>query len=139
MKAEYTTESALHPTHTGPHRIINLSEKGAEIKDIKTGEISNVNFGNIRKISIDELLALLPTDFDDKINKSLGTFRYNRKQNNDESLDHEAEKIEEKEKEDRRTLRSGRCYQINITNPPERVGKLSKEGIWRSILIKSTQ
>jgi hypothetical protein len=136
MKAEYTTESALHPTHTGPHRIINLSEKGAEIKDIKTGEISNVNFENIRKISIDELLALLPTDFDDEINKSLGTFRYNRKQNNDQSLDHEAEEMEEIEKEERKTLRSGRCYQINITNPPERVGKLSKEGIWRSILIK---
>jgi hypothetical protein len=95
MKAEYTTESALHPTHTGPHRIINLSEKGAEIKDIKTGEISNVNFENIRKISIDELLALLPTDFDDEINKSLGTFRYNRRPNNEQSLDKEIKENEE--------------------------------------------
>ncbi len=50
MKAEYVTDSALHPTHTGPHRIIDLSERGAEIKNVKTGEISNVTFDNIRKI-----------------------------------------------------------------------------------------
>ena len=34
-----------------------------------------------------------------------------------------------------KNLRSGRCYHINLSNPPERVGKI-KEGIWRQILIK---
>ena len=79
MKAEYVTGSALHPTHNGPHRIIGLSEKGAEIKDIKTGEISNVSFENLRKITLDELLVLLPQNYDDEISKALSTFRYNRK------------------------------------------------------------
>ncbi len=85
MKAEYVTGSALHPTHTGPHRIIGLSKKGAEIKDIKTGDVSNVTFDNLRKITLDELLVLLPQNFDDEINKALSTFRYNRKKDGSSS------------------------------------------------------
>jgi hypothetical protein len=136
MKTEYVTESALHPTHSGPHRIINMSEKGAEIKDIKTGEISNVTFDNIRKITIDELLILLPNNFDDEINKALSTFRYNRRTMSDPCTDHAVDSFDDDSKKETKTLRSGTCYQVSIPNPPEKLGKLAKFGAWRNILIK---
>jgi hypothetical protein len=133
MKTEYVTESALHPTHSDPHRIIGLSEKGAEIKNIKTGEISNVNFENLRKITLDELLVLLPQNFDNEISKALGTFRYNRKDG-----DIEEENLEEDKEKSLRRLRSGTCYQVSLKNTPEKIGNVGKTGIWRRILIKKS-
>ena len=140
MKAEYVPDSALHPTHSGPHRIIGLSERGAEIKDIKTGEISNVNFENIRKISLDELLTLLPNNFDDEINKALSTFRYNRKNITDigDSVTDETTDPDT-DNSDIKKLRSGRVYEVSIPPPPPAEEcNLKTKGIWRNLTLKLT-
>ena len=52
----------------------------------------SVHFANMRKLSMDEFITLLPTHFDNDILKTLGLFRYNRK-GNPESI----KKVEEAE------------------------------------------
>ena len=51
------------------------------LKDPRTGEQMSVHFANMRKLSMDEFITLLPTHFDADILKTLGLFRYNRKGN----------------------------------------------------------
>ena len=41
----------------------------------------SVHFANMRKLSMDEFITLLPTHFDNDILKTLGLFLYNRKGN----------------------------------------------------------
>ncbi len=55
--------------------------QGALLKDPRTGEQMSVHFANMRKLSMDEFITLLPTHFDNDILKTLGLFRYNRKGN----------------------------------------------------------
>ncbi|MFM8446308.1 MAG: hypothetical protein ACKN9Z_03015, partial [Actinomycetota bacterium] len=78
MYKVYTPKSMLHPTYTGPARIIDLSPKGATLRDPKTGSTFSVSFDNLRKISFEELLSLLPQNFDAEIAETLGTYRYRR-------------------------------------------------------------
>jgi dUTPase len=78
MYKVYKPESMLHPTYTGPARIIDLGAKGATLRDPKTGATFSVSFENLRKINFEELLTLLPQNFDAEIADTLGTYRYRR-------------------------------------------------------------
>ncbi len=52
------------------------------------------------------------------------------------------EKTEEeqiKEHEEKRTLRSGKCYQVRIGKTDEELGNLEREGIWRKITVKKPE
>jgi hypothetical protein len=77
MRKNYTPSSMLSPTFLGPYRIIKLQEMGALLKNPRTGEQCSVHYENLRKLNVDELLCILPTNFDSDIVKEL-TFRYNK-------------------------------------------------------------
>jgi hypothetical protein len=77
MRKDYTPMSPLHPTYVGPMRIIELYDMGALLKDPRTGDIMSVHYQNIRKLALDELILLLPSNFDSEILKTLKLYRYN--------------------------------------------------------------
>jgi hypothetical protein len=81
MRKEYTPSTPLNHTYLGPYRIMQLFHQGALLKDPKTGEQMSVHFINLRKLTMDEFITLLPTHFDSEILKSIGLFRYNKKGN----------------------------------------------------------
>ena len=147
MRKNYTPASPLHPTYVGPLRIIELYPQGACLKDVKTGEISSAHFMNLRKISLDEFITLLPTDFDSDILKNLGQYRYSRNHLPDppstkpqevrdtdqsEETEEEDETVKEKNNEKMteaiaeknfsnlhaRKLRSGKTIHINVYTLP---------------------
>jgi hypothetical protein len=76
MYRVYAPASMLHPTYAGPARIVDLAEMGATLRDPKNGNTFSVAFDNLRKINFDELLTLLPQNFDSEIADSLGNYRY---------------------------------------------------------------
>jgi dUTPase len=78
MRKIYNPASPLHPTYAGPLRIIELYPQGALIKDTRTGEMMSVHYMNLRKITQDEFISLLPNNFDADILQNLGIYRYNR-------------------------------------------------------------
>ncbi|MFN9900614.1 MAG: hypothetical protein ACK55Z_17895, partial [bacterium] len=81
MRKEYTPSTTLNPTYVGPYRIMELFPQGALLKDTRTGEQMSLHFENMRKLSMDEFITILPTHFDNDILKTLGLFLYNRKGN----------------------------------------------------------
>jgi hypothetical protein len=78
MRKDYTPASALNPTFIGPYRIVEIQPQGAIIKDPRTGDIMSVHFQNLRKLTVDEFITLLPTNFDSDLLKTLGFYRYNK-------------------------------------------------------------
>jgi hypothetical protein len=78
MKVDYTADSLLAPVYKGPFRIVHLDQGGARLKDIKTGEEQSVSFEHMRKLKLDELLTLLPQNFDAEINSVLEKYRYKK-------------------------------------------------------------
>jgi hypothetical protein len=78
MYKVYTPASMLHPTFAGPARIIELSEKGATLRDTKYGTLFSATFENLRKVNFDELLTLLPQNFDSEIAETIQKYRYRR-------------------------------------------------------------
>ena len=70
MRKEYTPSTPLNPTYVGPYRIMELFPQGALLKDPRTGEQMSVHFANMRKLSMDEFITLLPTHFDNCITAS---------------------------------------------------------------------
>jgi hypothetical protein len=78
MRKIHNPSSALHPTYAGPVRIIELHPQGALIKDTRTGEMMSVHYMNLRKLTADEFLTLLPNNFDSDILHNLGMYRYNK-------------------------------------------------------------
>ena len=78
MYRVYVPESALHPVFKGPVRIRDLQPRGATVRDTRNGEEFSVGFENLRKIEFDELLSLLPQNFDDEIASTLKNYRYRR-------------------------------------------------------------
>ena len=78
MRKIYTPESPFHPTFTGPFRVIELHPQGATLKNTRTGEVFSAHYMNMRKISVDEFITLLPDDFDSDILKNVGAYRYNK-------------------------------------------------------------
>ena len=139
------SSTPLKPTYIGPYRVMELFPQGALLKDPRTGEQMSVHFANMRKLSMDEFITLLPTHFDNDILKTLGLFRYNRKGNpesvkkaeeteiiNQDTLSEEEqderqepdnssnfkEETEELSPSEERILRSGRKINISVNLLP---------------------
>jgi hypothetical protein len=160
MRKEYTPSTPLNPTYVGPYRIMELFPQGALLKDPRTGEQMSVHFANMRKLSMDEFITLLPTHFDNDILKTLGLFRYNRK-GNPESIK-KAEETEiinqdtlsEEEQDERqepnnssntndteefspqtaRILRSGRKINISVNTLPAKYTDATKAQ-WKTLTV----
>jgi hypothetical protein len=121
MRKDYTPMSPLHPTYVGPMQIIELYDMGALLKDPRTGDIMSVHYQNIRKLALDELILLLPSNFDSEILKTLKLYRYNRPGTPDPTPTHDAGIKEETT----RTLRSGKTIQINYTTLPIKYAEIA--------------
>ena len=141
MRKIYTPESPLHPTFAGPFRIIELHPQGASIKNTRTGEIFSAHYMNLRKITPDEFITLLPENFDSEILKYMGTFRYNKTHQPDPAVlnkldpeilnadnisdnkhnDQKSEKIVIPPGVDSMKLRSGRIIRINPNSLPAKI------------------
>ena len=78
MRKVHNPATALHPTFAGPVRILEIHPQGALIKDTRTGEIMSAHYKNLRKLTADEFLTLLPNNFDADILKNMGMYRYNK-------------------------------------------------------------
>jgi len=128
MKANYVPDSLLDKVYTGPFRIIGLSSGGAQLKDVKSGEEISVSFENIRKIKLDELLSLLPQDFDKEVLEGIDTYRYRR---GDERNDQDKEKDSPEWVGNKRTLRSGKLYTVKLDKLPNRERKSADRAYWR--------
>ena len=128
MKINYTPDSMLTEVCTGPYRIIHLDQGGARLKDIKTGEEQAVSFEHMRKIKLDELLALLPQNFDSEIMGALETYRYKR------GTTHTQEQTEAATESDpklSRQLRSGKLYTVSIKELPGNTKPEAEKAYWR--------
>ena len=121
----YVPESAIHPVFKGPVRIKDLQPRGATVRDTRNGEEFSVGFENLRKIEFDELLSLLPQNFDDEIASTLKNYRYRRTVNDTESevdqtrKDHVDKDEIEPDRESKR-LRSGKIFNVRLETLPER-------------------
>jgi hypothetical protein len=106
----YAPNNLLSNTFSGPYRVTSVSEKGAILRDIKSGDICSVSFEHLRKITFNELLSLIPGNFEAEIMKQLDQYRYNRKEREVE------EKVERQVEEpwQEKKLRSGKTYSIKI-------------------------
>ena len=156
MYKSYTPESMLHPTYKGPVRITDLDTAGATLRDPKTGASFSVSYENLRKISFEELLSLLPQNFDDEIARAIGNYRYRRastdvQQDTESTADYADKAIMlpedvqpkdtrqedtcEPETEDtyglRKKTRSGRIYLIKNKDIPSKYQNEYKNGILR--------
>jgi hypothetical protein len=77
-RRDYTPSTTLASTYIGPYRILEIYPQGVLLKDPKTGELLSVHIRNLRKLTPDEFLMLLPKDFDSEILKTFGKYRYNK-------------------------------------------------------------
>jgi hypothetical protein len=96
------------------------------LKDTKTGVISNVTFEHLRKINFEELLTLLPQNFDAEIAETLGKYRYRKVEAEPEQSPDPApvqEKTVHTDDSVKRT-RTGRVYKIDIKKLPEKYSKI---------------
>jgi hypothetical protein len=132
MRKDYTPMSPLHPTYVGPMRIIELYDMGALLKDPKTGDIMSVHYQNIRKLALDELILLLPSNFDSEILKTLKLYRYNRPGIPDSVPTHETETATES---NARILRSGKTILINNTTLPSKYAEIAIHAQWTNTTI----
>jgi hypothetical protein len=112
-------------------RIIELYDMGALLKDPKTGDIMSVHYQNIRKLALDELILLLPSNFDSEILKTLKLYRYNRPGTPDPISSHDTGIKEE----NTRTLRSGKTIQINYTTLPTKYAEIAIYAQWTNTTI----
>ena len=137
MRQIYNPASLLHPTFSGPYRIIEISDLGALLKDPRTGEICSVHFQNLRKLTTDEFLTLLPTNFDADILKHMKMYRYNTAGSPERSIistDPIQDNIIQQDTENlpqhhipnntdiqdtKRILRSGKIIKINVNSLPQ--------------------
>jgi hypothetical protein len=116
MYKNHVQSSLLDKTYLGPARIIELSEKGATIRDTKLDTVMDVSFEHIRKIDFDELLTLLPQNFDAEIAETLGTYRYRKvaESSNDNENEKEVENTVCNNTESTRKTRSGKVFKVKI-------------------------
>jgi hypothetical protein len=130
MKAHYTADSMLAVVYKGPYRIVNLDEGGARLKDVKTGEEQSVSFEHMRKLKLDELLSLLPQNFDAEITEALDKYRYKGHGEGEERKPDE-KGIETEEAESGRRLRSGRLYNIKTEGISGKTQREVERAYWR--------
>jgi hypothetical protein len=116
MYKNHVQSSILDKTYLGPARIIELSEKGATICDTKLDTIIDISFEHIRKIDFDELLTLLPQNFDAEIAETLGTYRYRKVVENstDNVKENEIEDTVCNDTESIRKTRSGKVFKVKV-------------------------
>ena len=113
MYKENNPSDLLSPTFSGPARIMDLQETGAEVRDLKTSDRFLVTFDKMRKINFDKFLTILPKNYDSEINAKLKTYRYRR-------TDDDVTEIIEKPTDgklgdmDIRQTRSGKVYSVSI-------------------------
>ncbi len=124
--------SPLHPTYVGPMRVIELCDMGALLKDPRTGDIMSVHYQNIRKLALDELILLLPSNFDSEILKTLKLYRYNRPGTPDSVPTHETETTTEN---NTKILRSGKTIQINYTTLPSKYAEIAIHAQWTNTAV----
>ena len=65
----------LADTFAGPARIIEIQPKGATLRDLKTGDKFSVSFNNLRKVNFEELLVMLPKNFEKDLDENFKNFR----------------------------------------------------------------
>jgi hypothetical protein len=131
MRRDYTPESPLHPIFVGPLRIMELHDQGALLKDPRTGELLSVHFQNIRKLTVDEFITLMPSNFDADILQTLKLNRYNKQTEPDSIVMQGPETTEDKQLDNSklfdnmetanpniRKLRSGKQVKINCASLP---------------------
>ena len=144
MYKEYVPSSMIHNTYKGPARIEEINSAGALVRDPKTGAKFSVNYENMRKLSFDELLSLLPQNFDDEIAKAVGNYRY-RKASDLSTTEKIAEMkdLEEKNQnldmnrpENVKKTRSGKVYLIKNENIPEKYKNEYEIGVGSSYTVK---
>ncbi len=148
MYKVYTPEHMLSPTFIGPARIVDLAESGATLRDTKTGATFSVAFENMRKVSFEEVLTLLPQNFDSEIADSIGNYRY-RRASEPTVLDPDATAKEKPpvlarhnssqdkmtfEPEFRRT-RSGKVFNVRLENVPAKLRKTVKVCTLRLVCV----
>src|SRR5450830_1574140 len=70
----------MRPATTGHVALYGYSKTATlmRVKDPRTGDIMSVHFQNLRKLTTDEFITLLPTNFDADLLKTLGFYRYNK-------------------------------------------------------------
>jgi dUTPase len=157
MYKVYAPESMLHPTFVGPARIVDLQEAGATLRDTRTGTLFSVSFANLRKIDLNELLSLLPQNFDAEIAETLGHYRYRRKPEIAENAPPaeaplpvredwtpdtrpdigelvNTDPIDPETDSPRRT-RSGRIFNVKISKLPEKYAKIVKACTVRMLCV----
>ena len=167
MRKVYSPASILHPTYAGPFRIIEIFPQGALIKDTRSGEMMSAHFMNLRKITPDEFISLLPNNFDADILKNLGIYRYNKNHLPDPSQaiyeepttveescaksDSETQLIEQTDHvqyipdhpilsdENTRRLRSGKIIKINTYSLPARYKRDAKFAYWSNTQEKEPE
>ena len=134
MRTDYTADNLLAPVYKGPFRIVHLDSGGARLRNIKTKEEQSVSFEHMRKIHIDELLTLLPQNFDSEIMAALDNYRYKRSDKEEEpGIDRDtSETGSDKADSGKRVLRSGRLYQIDIKRIGDKTGKEAEKVYWRT-------
>ena len=145
MRKNFTPASSIQHTYVGPYRIMELYNKGALLRDPRSGDKLSAHFTNLRKLHIDEFITLLPTNFESDILQSMDCFRYNRqgkpeeveKVNIEELKDnieedpvptetqqephsHQAPDVNEFPTETSRILRSGKKIKVNVNSLPHK-------------------
>jgi hypothetical protein len=145
MYKNFVPDSMLDATFVGPARIIDLSPSGATVRDTKTGVVSSVNFEHLRKINFEELLTLLPQNFDAEIAETLGTYRYRRAADTAEKVADTAEKVAdnagkpesepENETAEIKRTRSGKVYKVDVKTLPAKYAETVTACTVRAVLV----
>jgi hypothetical protein len=145
MYKNFVPDSMLDATFVGPARIIDLSPSGATVRDTKTGVVSSINFEHLRKINFEELLTLLPQNFDAEIAETLGTYRYRRAADTAEKVADTAEKVAdnagkpesepENETAEFKKTRSGKVYKVDVKTLPAKYAETVTACTVRAVLV----
>jgi hypothetical protein len=116
MYKNHVQSSMLDKTYLGPARIIELSEKGASIRDTKLDTVLEVGFEHLRKINFEELLTLLPQNFDAEIAETLGTYRYRKVPEgvSDTKTSDTVEDTVYSDTDSTRKTRSGKVFKVKV-------------------------
>jgi hypothetical protein len=92
------------------------------VRDIRNGDELSVGFEHLRKLNFDELLTLLPQNFDAEIAETLGHYRYRKVSCTDETINDNNQPKENGNEHlsDRKLTRSGKIYNVKLTELPDK-------------------
>jgi hypothetical protein len=72
MRKQFHPLAPLNENFIGPCKIVKLCNNGVVFSDAKTSDLTFVKFSNLRKLSFEELINLLPTNFHHDILSHIG-------------------------------------------------------------------